>query len=496
MKQATVSSLPANARQATQDAPVASHTRASAPERALGPPVRWSQRAQQELPVTVSGELPSWLRGQLVRTAPAAFSYGGVAVEHWFDAHALIYAFTLGQGVHFRQQLLATQHRAELARGRNGVASFGTNMQRSFLRRLFQPIPPFTDNANVNVVPWQGQWLAMTESPHQHVIDRATLASSGLYRYDDELPGSMAMSAHPHYESASSSLVNVGTTFGAKSALVVFRQHKSGRRREVEGRLPVKRVPYVHAFGLTPRSAVLIDQPLSVNPLRMLFSDKAYIRHFVWQPERGTRLWKLDRRSGAFTAYETDALFCFHIANAFEDGDDVVLDFCAFDDPGIVDALYVDALARTKPAVMPRFVRARLSPGKTRAELEPLSDVRFDFPQIAYRARQGQPYRFVWGAALAPAGAGWSSVLHKVDTHTGDARTYADPTFTYGEPVFVARPGAEAEDEGVLLTIGSHVHDECSRLLVLDAVTLEPLARCDAALSIPLGFHGNFALQE
>jgi beta,beta-carotene 9',10'-dioxygenase len=460
----------------------------------LGPPFRWSRRGERELPVDVSGTLPSWLQGQLLRTAPAAFSPGGFVAQHWFDAQGLVYGFEFGPGVRFKQRLLASRHLAALERGENRFASFGTDLSRSFFRRLVEPIPQLTDNANVNIVPWQGRWLAMTEAPDQHQIDPDTLASVGVYQYEDELPGALIPSAHPHYDATGAAMVNVGSSYGAKSELLVFRQGRDSHRRELEGRLPLKRLPYVHSFGLTARHAVIIDQPLTVNPVRMLFSNKAFIRHFQWRPERGSRLWKLDRTSGAFSAYEADALFCFHTVNSFEDGADLVMDFIAFDDPSVIDALYVDALARGLPELKPRLLRARLARGEKRASIEPLSDARFDFPQINYRHHHGLPYRYVWGTSIGRNAEGrHESVLHKVDVSSGEALSFTDPAFTYGEPVFVPRPGASTEDGGVLLAVGSHVSEERSRLLVVDAARLTPVASCEVALSIPLGFHGTFS---
>jgi carotenoid cleavage dioxygenase-like enzyme len=430
-----------------------------------------------------------------VRTAPAALSPGGFAAQHWFDAQALVYGFEFGrEGVRFKQRLLASRHLAALERGENRTASFGTDLSRGFFRRLVEPIPKLTDNANVNVVPWQGRWLAMTEAPDQHQIDPVSLASVGVYQYQDSLPGGLIPSAHPHYDAASASLVNVGSHYGAKSELFVFRQGQHGQRREVEGRLALKRMPYIHSFGVTARHVLIIDQPLTVNPLRMLFSNKAFIRHFEWQPERGTRLWKLDRSSGEFSRYEAEALFCFHTINSFEDGADVVMDFIAFDDPSAIDAFYLDALARGLPDLKPRIVRARLAPGARRASIEPLSDASFDFPQIAYRSHHGKPYRYVWGTAIGSTPERRTeSIVHKLDLSSGESLRFSDPAFTYGEPVFVPRPGASVEDDGVLLAVGSHASEERSRLLVIDAARLEPLASCDVELSIPLGFHGTFA---
>jgi carotenoid cleavage dioxygenase-like enzyme len=458
-------------------------------------PFRWSQREKRELPVAVSGSLPEWLKGQLMRTAPADFARNGIQIGHWFDGHALMYAFDFGQGVHFRQQLLATDMLAANDRGRNDTAMFGTDMRRSFLRRLFAPVPALTDNTNVNVVPWQGQWLAMTETPHQHMVDKDSLRSLGHYRYEDRLPKHLASSAHPHYEAHKKAMVNVGTVFGPRNELYFYRQSKDGKGRELEGKLALRRAPYLHAFGLTPRHTLLIDHPLRVNASRMLFSDKGFIRHFRWEPEHTTKLWALDRQSGKFQSYECEPLFCFHTVNAFEDGSDIVFDFLAYDDARLIDALYTAALARALPDITPHLVRARLSPGKSDAKLQRLSSVGFEFPQIAYRRCQGQRHRFVWGTALSLREGSYRSEIVKVDGESGDVRRFEDDDITYGEPVFVARPGASDEDDGVLLAVGSHAHEERSRLCVIDARSLAPLARCEIGLSIPLGFHGNYAEQ-
>jgi beta,beta-carotene 9',10'-dioxygenase len=336
----------------------------------------------------------------------------------------------------------------------------------------------------------------MTETPHQHVIDADTLRSRGLYEYDDGLPAQLSMSAHPHYDRSREALVNVGTTLGPKSELCVYRQGWSSHKREVEGRLPLKRVPYLHAFGLTAGHAVLIDHPFSVNPLRMLFSNRGYIEHFAWQPQRGTRLYKLDRTTGAFSVYETESLFCFHTVNTFEDNGDVVFDFLGYDDESVVRLLRREQLLRGLPDLAPRLLRARLQPGAKSVRLEQLSSTRFEFPQIAYRQHSGQTYGHVWGARLqSSAGHAWSSELVHVELATDRVQRFSEDDLVLGEPVFVQRPGSSSETDGVLLAVGTHREKQLSVLLVLDADRLELLARCEVEAAIPLGFHGNFAFE-
>ncbi len=453
-------------------------------------PFCWSRRDQDRLPVRLRGALPSWLRGDLVRTVPALFEHNGWRADHWFDGLGLLYGFRFdASGVSFRQRLLASQVAAEAAQGQTRLASFGTRTQRSRVGRLLQPVPQATDNANVNVIPWQGAWLALTESPHQHVIDPDSLASRGLVRYDDGLPAGLLMSAHPHFDHASKALVNVGTSLGRRNQILVFRQKPGESRRQIEGSLSLKRSPYLHDFGVSERHVVLIDHPLRLNGASMLFSNRSLMEHHRWEPEQGTRLRVLDRQSGRWTTYETDTCFCFHTVNCFDDGENVVFDFLAYDDASVLAALGTEALASgQRPGLTPRYLRARLRPGGGRVELETLSPQGFEFPAIAYRRQHGQPYTVAWGASFVATS--WQSQLLRVEA--GQVRRFEEEGMTYGEPIFVPRPQGDSPTDGVLLSVGCHQSEPLSSLVILDAESMQPLAHCQVDLSLPLGFHGNF----
>ena len=72
-------------------------------------------------------------------------------------------------------------------------------------------------------------------------------------------------------------------------------------------------------------------------------------------------------------------------------------------------------------------------------------------------------------------------------------RVWHEPGRYPGEPIFVAEPGADAENAGVLLSIVLDADAGTSFLLVLDAATLEERARARAPHHIPFSFHGQFA---
>jgi beta,beta-carotene 9',10'-dioxygenase len=57
----------------------------------------------------------------------------------------------------------------------------------------------------------------------------------------------------------------------------------------------------------------------------------------------------------------------------------------------------------------------------------------------------------------------------------------------------VARPGAEREDDGVLLSVVLDASAGTSFMLVLAAADLGEIARAEVPHHIPFGFHGQFA---
>jgi beta,beta-carotene 9',10'-dioxygenase len=59
--------------------------------------------------------------------------------------------------------------------------------------------------------------------------------------------------------------------------------------------------------------------------------------------------------------------------------------------------------------------------------------------------------------------------------------------------VFVGCPDTDGEDEGVVLSVVLDGRKGSSFLLVLDATSLEELARAEVPHHIPFGFHGAFA---
>jgi carotenoid cleavage dioxygenase-like enzyme len=443
----------------------------------------------------LEGELPSWLAGDLLRTCPAVFQVGEWRALHWFDALGMLFQFRLSAGrVSYRQRLMNSGMRAEVDRGEVRRASFATPSDRGLLSRVLSPVPQTTDNVNVNVVPLGHQRVALTETAHQWAVDPDTLALTELVTYEDEL-GALSMIAHPHFDFERQKVVSIATRFGRQNQIVVYEHAPSERRRQVIGNIDVRRVPYVHAFGLTPEHAILIGHPFDLNPLSILGSRKGFIEHFAWRPEQGTRLYLLERNSGRVRSHEAPAGFVFHVVNAFEADGSTHIDVVLYPDASIVDHVRTDVLLeKGLPETMPRLVRWSLSPGRAAASEQVLLEHGFEFPIVNYRMKNGQRHRVAYGARVKGSGNATQppvSAIVRLDLDAGES-TFQKPEFVFGEPIFVAPPGSTDERVGVLLAVGSHVREGRSALAILDAQTLELRAWAEVPAPIPLGFHGSF----
>ncbi|HTV23333.1 MAG TPA: carotenoid oxygenase family protein, partial [Polyangiaceae bacterium] len=362
--------------------------------------------------------------------------------------------------------------------------------------RVVQPIQRITDNTNVNIVKIGDDLVALTEGSRQLRIDAQSLRSLGDVEYErDELAGALA-GAHPHFDVERQHVVNLATKFGSAGILSIYEHAAGERRRKIIGAWRTSRVPYIHSFGLTRAHAILFAHPFVVKPLDMLWSNRGYIDHFEWRPQDGTRVVSFDRATKAVVEYESEPVFVFHTVNAFERDGDTILDVLAYPDARIVDDLRVDRMLEQLPDLRPSLLRLTLHPGRRRAQVEKLSDTGFEFPSTNYRRVNGSEYRFAWGAADGPRGdASYGSAIVKVDVRSGSSSAFSDGERVYGEPVFVARPGASDEDDGVLLSVGASTRAETSALAIIDARTMALLASAEVPSAIPLGFHGSFIRQ-
>lgn len=446
----------------------------------------------------VQGSLPLWLEGALLRNGPAMFEIGGRSFRHWFDGLAMLHRFGFGNGrVSYANKFLQSPaYKGNLENGKISYSEFATDPCRSIFKRVQSVLspPPAGHNANVNLTKLAGQFLALTETPLPVAFDAETLETVGVVQFQDDI-GFGATTAHPHYDPARQVGVNQLVQYGRESSyniLFIDQQLK----RHIVGSIPVDEPGYLHSFGMTENYVILAEFPLVVNPLKLLLGGKPFIENFVWKPEQGARFFVVSKADGRIAhTLHSDAFFAFHHINAFEQDGDIFVDICAYDDDALVQELYLNMLrgADGGKISFPEFRRYHLPANGEAATYERLSDEPIELPRINYGKVNGRAYQYAYGASYRRDKPGdFLNQLLKVDVQNQGDWLWGEEDCYPGEPVFVAAPGATAEDEGVILSVVLNGKTGTSFLLVLDAATFSELARAEVPHHIPFGFHGQY----
>ena len=450
------------------------------------------------VPLPVEGALPVWLGGSLIRTGPAKFEVGHQSYQHWFDGLAMLHCFTIGGSVvTYSNRFLRSQAYCEaMETGHIARGEFMTDPCRTLFGRVMAFFnPKLTDNASVNVSVLAGQMVALAETPLPVRFDPHTLETLGVLDYDKSIRGQIS-TAHPHHDGKRG--YSYVIDMGRKSAYRMFADEVGSQRLLCE--LPVDRPAYMHSFGMSERFLVLTEFPLRVNPLRLALSNEPFIRNYRWTPEAGTVLTVIEKADGSVVARaKTAPCFAFHHVNAYESDGAVLVDLLTYPDAGIIERLRLARLRSGEPLdATARLTRIRVPIGTeagdaVEAPRETLCPTSIELPRINYARCAGRAYRFVWGTGQTIPGNFIDNITKVELGSDGGVRTntwHQDGCYP-GEPVFVARPGGSAEDDGVLLSIVLDTARERSFLLVLDAASLEERARAAVPHHIPFGFHGN-----
>ncbi len=443
----------------------------------------------------VSGQIPQWLNGSLIRTGPAKYVLKEQRLNHWFDGFAMLHNFTFSAGqVSYRNRFL--QSEAYLSAQKNGKVNyreFATDPSRSIVDKFssISGTASLTDNDNVNVTKIADEYVALTETSKPTSFDPKTLDTKEHFMFDDGLAGQVT-TAHPHFDFATGESFNYLINLSAQSHYQVYKIPDASKKRQLIAKIPVSRPAYMHSFAITQNYIVLSEFPLTVNALDLALSSKPFIKNYKWKPEDGTQFTIVNRNDGKIKRIKTEAFFAFHHINAFEQGNQIILDICLNEDQKIIESLFLDNIFNKEQSFpQAHFTRFTLDLDKNTAASEQLSSETLELPRINYSQYNSRPYRFAYGVSANNV-YDFVDQLIKIDIQNKSSYIWREDGTYPGEPVFVAKPDSPDEDGGVLLSVVLDSRVNKSFLLVMDAHDFKELGRALLPHHIPFGFHGNF----
>jgi all-trans-8'-apo-beta-carotenal 15,15'-oxygenase len=428
-------------------------------------------------PLRVEGRIPDGVHGTLYRCGPARFSIGGEPYLHWFDADGAVTAVRFGKEVEGATRVVETRWlRTERAANRQLYRSYA-QLGRGWRRWFTLPKNP----ANISVMPWDGQLLALWEAGLPIALDRDTLETQGETTLDGQI--GPTFSAHPHR--VAGTLFNFGVRYGAKFTLDLYAfNHKPQRI----GSLPLPRPTLIHDFIATQRHLIFFCPPIRLRVARLLAGFAPFDDNLAWEPQHGTEVVvvPLDDPDQPIR-FTVPPFFQWHFINAWEERAGILkVDYIPYDDFETNDWFGRAPYDPPTPPPASRYARATLDLAAKTMEVETLSTAFCEFPAI-HPADAGVWHDRVWFLCLDK---GLPPALCRFDPATRDMRTVPlGSEHVPSEPVVVGKH--------VLSLVYDGTRD-ASYVAVIDAERAEdgPVARIWFDHAIPFPFHGAWEVKS
>ena len=440
------------------------------------------ERDDRDLPV--SGTLPAGLRGAFVRNGPNAM-FPPVTRYHLFDGDGMLHGLTFGgdgTASYANRWIRSKGLEAEIEAGEalfGGISEFRLPPDDVFAR-----VGPLKNTANTHVVRHAGRILALLEAcgPTEIAPDLSTI---GEFDFGGALQG--PMTAHPKVDPVTGEMV----FFGASPFPPFLRVHSAAPDGTLtwstEVDLPASVM--MHDFVITETKVVIFDLPAVMDVQALVAGGTG----FYWDAERGARIGILERGApGTSTRWiEVEPFWVFHFLNAHDvaGADAIEVVGCRSSQLNAsFDETAVD------PSVRPMLHRWRIDLTAGTVTDEQLDDRPTDFPRIN-DAFAGRANRYGYGGHSTGFAEGQPPFdgVTKFDLEQGSSTTrrYGDGQVC-GEAVFAPDPASGDEDGGWLLNFVHDQSTDLSDVVVLDAATLDEVARVHLPRRVPFGFHGSF----
>lgn len=444
----------------------------------------------------VEGEIPTDLDGVYLRNTENPL-HPALKAYHPFDGDGMLHVVGFRDGKAFYRNRFVRTDGLEAENAAAGPLWPG----------LAEPLPL----AKVDYG-WGARTLMKDASSTDVVVHRGTALTSfyqcgDLYRVDPYsaetlgkesfnggFPVDWGVSAHPKVDERTGEMLFFNYSKSAPYMHYGVVDANNDLVHYTEVPLPGPRLPHDMAF--TRNYVILNDFPLFWDP--ELLERNLHVPRF--HRDMPSRFAVIPRRgnSSDIQWFEADPTYVLHFTNAYEDGDDIVLDGFFQGDPEPNDngtgtkwqrAFRFLALDRMQA----RLHRWRLNLRTGGLTEESLSDSITEFGMIN-GSHLGEPYRYAYAASGKP---GWFLFdgLVRHDLHTGAEQRFAFGDGVYGsETAMAPRVGARDEDDGYLVTLTTDMAADASYCLVFDAARLPdgPVCKLQLPERISSGTHSTW----
>ena len=445
----------------------------------------------------VVGDLPSDLEGVYLRNTENPL-FPSIGRYHPFDGDGMLHALYFHGGqADYRNRFVRTRGlAAEVEAGAPLWAGIIESPESSVRTDGWGARTRLKDASSTDVVVHGGRAVTTHyQCGDAYRMDPRTLEPQGVETWGGRFPADVGISAHPKIDPRTGEMLffNYGKQAPYMHYGVVSAAGELVHYVPVE--LPGPRLPHDMAFS--EHYAILNDFPSFWDP-KLLQSNIHRPRFYRDMPSRFA---VIPRRGAASEVrwFEASATYVLHWINAYEDGDELVLDgfhqSSPVPDHRLGDGKWAAIQRMTTVAMLQARAhrwRFNLRTGATKEEF--LDDRYTEFPMIN-ADYGGRRHRYAYCMIGDP---NWFLFrgLVRYDLLTGTQQRYEYPEGVYpSESPMAPRTGSSAEDDGYVVTFVTDLPNDCSECHVFDArdITRGPIARVRLPERISSGTHAYWA---
>ncbi|WP_338846157.1 carotenoid oxygenase family protein [Massilia sp. W12] len=444
-----------------------------------------NQEMELEGEARVRGRWPQALRGSFYRNGPGRMELGGERYHHLFDGDGFAQRWEISAtGVRHRGRFVQTAKFLEESRaGQFLYSGFGTYIGRRGVRGNDQ-----INAANTNLLPFAGKLYALWEGGSATELDPQTLETRKLVAWREDLR-SMPFCAHPK-RARDGSLWNIGALPGSDK-LALYHIGANGVLRNF-AMLDLPDVNMQHDFAISDKYLILLIPPFKIQ----MQAGKSFLDSHQWQGDRRGMRAVLIRLSDLQIeqTFELPPHMVFHFGNAWDQGQDCLLDVVLHDGPQVLQDLAQEMSGQPSRPMGARSGAAqiRFDLANRKAHIEMLLSA-CEFPAVAPGV-VGQRHRYL---TLLSARHG-AQRLHRVNVL--DRQRGLTQHFDFGaewqveEHIIVPKRAGAPEGEAWLLGVMQNLQRAQTVLNLFDMqhVADGPQAQAYLPYHAPLCFHGNF----
>ena len=454
-------------------------------------------------PLHIEGTLPTDLEGTLFRVGPFTFaSPDGEKFGHWFDGDGGIVAVQFADGkalgaLQMIQTPYLTKEQKKQKRIYFGYDSPAPHAAMKFLTGQFKNL------ANTNIVPFPTEeempaLYALVESSLPTKIDPQTLNYIKEEDFDCIKGG---FSAHPRkLATRPKEIWNIGIQFGRENILSLYHMTSSQPKRFVIGK---PHSPIVHDFVLCDKYAIIIEPPLRLDIVDVIKNKGAFASSVYWEEERGTKITFVDLTDpmGMKRSFLVSAFYQWHFANAYRDGENIVIDLVYYKNFDSSAALAnIPTGQKNQGQLNGVLRRCVLNEHHEQIDWFDIGVHSGEFPQI-HPSCAGQKHRFVYLAEHSTqqiSRQGLPDTISQYDLENDIRKScLIGEDILVGEPVVTSKGnvvGDFDEEKVWILVQFMDVPKSKGGIAIIDGEQIEvgPIAKCYFDVPIPPTFHGTF----